>query len=296
MKVFIIGGTRLVGPHVVRELESSGHQTTCFNRSGTRPGGGIALKGDRDDETALRSAISDTAPDLVIDMIPYTEVQAISLGRILETRGCPLVACSSIDVYRAFNILKGIEEPPYQKCPIRESDALRSTLSIDGKRYDKLNVEGQYLSLDVDVTILRLPAIYGWPDTSRISGYVDQISSAGRVTMHPLAEDFRFSRALNRNCAFAVALAVAVAPSGKRVYNVAEPDCLTEVEWCRRIGAHLDWDGEITFDESAPIDADLRQDWMVDTSLIREELGFYEKYDPEEGLRENIRQHMAAGE
>ncbi len=292
MKIFVIGGTGLMGPHLVREIEAASHKAICFNRRGNHPRDREAIIGDRSDAIGLRSAIMDSEADLVIDMIPYTEKEAIDLGGILNELKKPLIACSSVDVYRAYNILHRVSSPPYQKCPIKESDELRSRLSIEGKAYDKLHVEQQYLSLNVDVSIFRLPAIYGWPDQRRIKEYVDQIRNEGTVKMHPYDTKWRCSRALNENCAFAISLGIG--HSGKHVYNVAEPIHHTEEEWCRIIGRHLHWDGEIVYDESIEINADANQDWFVDTQLIREELGYKEKYDCDEGLRRNIFNYLEA--
>ncbi len=219
-----------------------------------------------------------------------TEEAAIALGEIIEEIRKPLIACSSIDIYKAHNILHRIESPPYQQCPIREVDELRTVLTADGKRYDKLNVEKQYLSLNTDVTVFRLPAIYGWPDTFRIKGYVDQIQQDNVVRMHPKDAKWRFSRALNTNCGYAVSLGIN--QNGKQIFNVAEPVHYTEEEWCRKIGSHLNWEGEIILDPSIEDKCDYDQAWYVDTANIRSTLGYDEKYDCNEGLKQNIEKYV----
>ena len=279
-----------MGPYLVRELEQEGHPVTCYNRRGVHPRDGDSIKGDREDGNALRTAILDLNPDLVIEMIPYREEQAIALGRILNESKSRLIACSSVDIYQAYNILHRLEDPPYQTCPIKESDALRSTLGADGKEYDKLNVERQYLSLDVDVTIFRLPAIYGWPDKRRVKPYVDQIEKTGVVKMHPDEAKWRCSRALNENCAYAISLGLD--QCGKSVYNVGELYSYTEAEWCRKIGEVLGWDGEIEIDPTLGCGGDAKQHWVVDNQLIREKLGYFEKYDCDEGLRRSVAKYL----
>lgn len=286
MKIFIIGGTGLMGPSLVREIEIGGHNTTCYNRRGIHPKNGHSLKGDRNDNKSLRNAILDLKPDVVIDMIPYTEEHAVGLGRVLKESKSRLIACSSIDVYRAYNIIHRLEGPPYQSCPIQESDELRSTLGADGKEYDKLNVERQYLSLEVDVTIIRLPAIYGWPDQRRVRQYVDQIEKEGKITMHPDEANWRSSRALNKNCAYAISLGLE--ECGKSIYNVGESNSYTEAEWCRKIGAFLGWNGEIELNDNLDPGGDAKQDWTVETRLIRDNLGYHEKYDCDRGLQESV--------
>ena len=290
MRAFIVGGTELMGPSLVDELEMAGHEALCFNRRGRHPREGTSIKGDRNDAGRLRGAILDSKPDVVIDMIPYTEEQAIAHGEIIEEVKCPLLACSSIDVYQAYNILHRIDSPPYQTCPLKESNALRTALSIEGKKYDKLNVERVYLSLGVDVTIFRLPAIYGWPDTRRTKLFVDPMLKGEEVKMSEALARWRFSRAFNRNCAYAISLGLD--RSGKRVYNVAERTPHTHKEWCEKIGNHLNWNGEIVYDNEIGKEADLGQDWFVDTEAIRQELGFDEKYDCDAGLREAIDKYV----
>ncbi|MDA5109254.1 hypothetical protein O3V59_12850 [Brevibacillus thermoruber] len=37
MNVLVLGGTRFIGPHVVRQLVAAGHETALFNRGQSRP-------------------------------------------------------------------------------------------------------------------------------------------------------------------------------------------------------------------------------------------------------------------
>lgn len=69
MNILIIGGSRFMGPLLVRELSSRGHTVTVFNR-GTRkvslPQGVIAVVGDRTQEFSLPGNF-----DVVIDTCAY---------------------------------------------------------------------------------------------------------------------------------------------------------------------------------------------------------------------------------
>jgi nucleoside-diphosphate-sugar epimerase len=277
-----------MGPDFVKEAGLLGHTCVCFNRKGTHPASGRGVAGNRDDPAALRTAILETAPDCVVDMIPFREEHAIALGEIIREIKVPLLAASSACVYKAYNILHRVEPPPYQPGPIRENDELASFVTEAGKGYDKLHIERRYLELPGDVALFRLPAIYGWPDTSRVSDYVNQFLTKGEIRINPALARWRFCRSYNKNCAFAIALALG--KTGKRIYNVSEEKTYREEEWAARILAVMDWQGPVIFDEAAapPVNADFAQDWVLDSRLIRQDLGYFEKYDVDSGLRETI--------
>jgi nucleoside-diphosphate-sugar epimerase len=137
-------------------------------------------------------------------------------------------------------------------------------------------------------TILRIPATYGWPDNTRIDDYLlPMLSGADTIWLARGKAGWRFSRCLHKNAAFAAALAIESASDERqRIYNVADAEADTEEEWIRRIGAVVGWHGDIR--EGADVTEDFTQDFFVSSDLIRTELGFYEKYDPIEGLKENI--------
>ncbi|HPQ42180.1 MAG TPA: NAD-dependent epimerase/dehydratase family protein, partial [bacterium] len=83
MKVFVIGGTRFIGLFAVQALLEDGHAVTIFNRSGPKTFEGTVewKQGNRNDESVLRDAIRDVAPDVILDMIPMLESQAEILVR-----------------------------------------------------------------------------------------------------------------------------------------------------------------------------------------------------------------------
>lgn len=204
MNIVVIGGTGLMGPSLVKELISGGHQVTCLNRRGISeftPEVGC----DRGDESALRSALEGLEFDVVIDMIPYSRKDAEMLSEVLAARSkVQLIAVSSVDVYLAYGRLHGTEPGPIQACPIRESDALRTHLGQDGESYDKIAVEQVYLKNFADVSILRMPAIYGWPDERRIKEFVELAEADSPMYRVPSqVASWKYSRASNIDCAHA---------------------------------------------------------------------------------------------
>lgn len=288
--VLLIGGTGLLGPSTVRELEALGREVVCINRRGVHPTGGIALAVDRNSTTALQSAFSRYESFCLVDMIPYTAQQAFILLEALEGKQPQLTAVSSIDVYKAYNILhsQGKAISSLQAVPLTESSDLRERISFQSIEYDKLNVERLYWSYFDDYMVLRMPAIYGLPDTSRVNRYVDAFNNNREIRMNPDMANWRFSRSLNSNCAHAVSLCVGLA--GREIFNVAEEQHYSEREWCLKLASLMGVDARLTLCEDAatPFNMNTQQHWTVDSSKLRNSLGYKEKYDTEQGLLDTL--------
>ena len=89
MTLFLIGGTGFIGWPVTRRLAERGHAVTVFHRGETTsdlPSSVDVIHGDRDDPDALRAALDEVAPDVVLDVIPYTEAQAEALAEVCTGR------------------------------------------------------------------------------------------------------------------------------------------------------------------------------------------------------------------
>ncbi|MFF3016913.1 NAD-dependent epimerase/dehydratase family protein [Streptomyces sp. NPDC057939] len=69
MKILLIGGTVFLGRALVDEALRRGHEVTLFNRgqAGPTPDGAEAVRGDREDEDALRALAEGRTWDWVID-------------------------------------------------------------------------------------------------------------------------------------------------------------------------------------------------------------------------------------
>lgn len=104
----------------------------------------------------------------------------------------------------------------------------------------------------------------------------------------------RVSHGYAEDVAFGVVLAVTDERAAGRIYNVAEKETLPRAEWLRTIGRVAEWDGEVVTVVKEQLPAHLRHDmdtdqhWVVDTSRIRDELGYEEVVPFEEGLRRTI--------
>src|SRR4051794_7664471 len=85
LRVLIIGGTRFVGPAVVRSLVRLGHEVTLFHRGMTSADLRAEVRhihGDRKDLPAVAGALGTVRPAVVIDMVAYTRADAEGLVRM----------------------------------------------------------------------------------------------------------------------------------------------------------------------------------------------------------------------
>ena len=101
MKIFIIGGTKFIGPFVVRALHNKGHDVILFNRGQTThlfPFQVTSIQGDRSDLVSFKDKLLSFSPDVVIDMIPYSETDAKQLANIFHGSVKRIVIISSCDV------------------------------------------------------------------------------------------------------------------------------------------------------------------------------------------------------
>jgi nucleoside-diphosphate-sugar epimerase len=80
MKVMVLGGTGNISESIVVRLLELGHEVTCFNRGnrGNVPEGVKVIIGDRHDKSAFIDRMKKEQFDAVIDMISFTEDDALT--------------------------------------------------------------------------------------------------------------------------------------------------------------------------------------------------------------------------
>jgi nucleoside-diphosphate-sugar epimerase len=82
MRILVVGGTGFSGPHVVRRLLDMGHEIALFHRGRTEadsPGDVHHIQGDRARLPDYAGELRGFAPEIVLDMIPFTEGDARNL-------------------------------------------------------------------------------------------------------------------------------------------------------------------------------------------------------------------------
>ncbi len=105
---------------------------------------------------------------------------------------------------------------------------------------------------------------------------------------------WRGSRGYVENVVSAIALALTNERATNRIYNVGEKNALSIAEWIQAIGSAAGWEGTIltvSKDRLPPHlqdEANLSQDWVVDTSRLRKELGYSESIPLNEGLKRAV--------
>ncbi len=310
MTVFVIGGTNFIGPYVVRALIEQGHSVTVFHRGHTQadlPPSVQHLYGDRAQLHRFQADIDKVAPDIVLDMVAYTETDAQSVIDVFKDRAHRAVIISSMDVYRARDILWNVESGRLDPVPLTESSPLRSQLypfrelpelrSEIPADYEKILVERTYQNEpQLPVTILRLPMVYGPGDYQhRFLGYLQRMDDhRPAIVLESSIANWRGCYGYVENVAAAIALAVSDERAAGRTYNIAEPDSLSEAEWIQTIGEHVGWGGKVIslpaeqMPETWQVPFNSEQHWIADSARIRHELVYSEKITRDEALRRTI--------
>jgi nucleoside-diphosphate-sugar epimerase len=310
MEVLIIGGTRFAGPHVVRHLADAGHRVTVFHRGETEaklPPAVRHIYGERRALLDFQNEFKRLAPEVVLDMIAYTEEDALTVMRAFKGVARRVVAASSADVYRAYGSLLRLRSGPPDPIPLTEDAPLRETLypyraaasSPDDRAYsyDKIPVERVFMSdAELPGTILRLPAVYGPGDFQhRLFEHVKRMDD-GRpaILLEETQSRWRWTRGYVEDVATAIALAVTQERAAGRIYNVGEKDALTEAEWVSCIGHAVGWKGEVIAVPKDLLPAGMAGEYAfehhlaVDTSRVREELGYNEQLSREDALKRTV--------
>jgi len=314
MRILVIGGTRFMGPYVIRNLWAAGHEVSIFHRGQTSaelPEGVQEILGDRDRLLEYASALRALRPDVVLDMVVWHEQHARDLMTVFAGVARRVVVASSQDVYRAFGRVNRREDSAIDPAPITEDSPLREKLypyrseipraESDPRRwmddYDKIPAERVVRSYpELPGTVLRLAAIYGPPDPQhRMFPYLKRMLD-GRAAI-PLEEGearWRWTYGYVENVADAIALTVADERASGRIYNIGEPFALSVVERIEHIAQAVNWHGRIVIlpteriPEKLRWDINVAQDIVVDTSRIRQELGYSERISLAEAFQRTI--------
>jgi nucleoside-diphosphate-sugar epimerase len=260
MRVLVIGGTRFIGPHVVRRLRELGADVTLLHR--TNCGDATHIHADRSQAAGRWDAI--------VDMFAMTEGDAKAIANV-EGR---VVVASSADVYRQYDRMRGQDGTDSDPLPLPEDAPLRVNLFPYGGEYEKILVER--VIRERGGTILRLPAVYGQGD-QRMREWIGAIVSMSEAQSH-----WRWTRGYVENVADAIALATVDERAAGKVYNVGDVDAPTEWDWVEMLG------GRVNIVKESPLPFDWRYALVTDTSAIRRDLGYAERVPREEAIARTI--------
>jgi len=315
MKILVIGGTGFIGPFVVQALVEKGHEVAVFHRGNAKPVLPPSVRrivGDRNELASHRPEVERLSPDVVLDFLLSDDRQAQALMDMFRGMTARIVAISSQDVYRAYEVLLKKTPGPLQELPITEESELRTQLhpydrehlrrqqtvfSWVTEDYDKIPVERIILGVRKLLgTVLRLPMVYGPGDPLHRFFATLRRMDDGRPAIL-IQEDFAKlipPRGYVEDVAAAITLAAVSDRAAGRIYNIAAEKNFSELEWARRIGDAIGWKGTLVPLPADKTPAHLRmplnaeQNWIVSSKRIRDELGFVEPISLDAGIERTI--------
>ena len=314
MNILLIGGNGFIGRPTAKQLIAAGHQVTILHRGSSKtelPRGAERMLGDTNRLTEFRPALQELAPDVAVNFVLASSSQAQEMMSALRGIAGRVVVISSMDVYRACGVRHRTETGPLQELPLTEESELRTQPAYSpavkemGKKifswmtddYDKVPVERISMSdSELPGTVLRLPMVYGPGDPlHRLFPLVKRMRDNRRkILFSEDAARWRGPKGYLDNVAEAIALAAGSGRASGQIYNIAEAESLTELEWARLVAQQIHWDGEflVLANEQMPAhlieDANWAQHWVASSEKIRGELGYRENVSRAEALRRTI--------
>ena len=319
MRILLIGGNGFIGSFLTDQLRRANHQVAILHR-GThsgKTGDVVHLQGDRNRLNDSRKQIEQFSPEVIVDLLLSSGEQARQLLGVSRGVTGRVVAISSMDVYRAWGVLHGIEPGGVEPLPLTEEESplrsirtLYSTETLSSMKsifswlddyYDKIAVEEIVMSESSVATILRLPMVYGPGDRLHRLFPVLKRFGDGRAAIL-LSDDlaaWRGPRGYVENVAHAIALAATSEHASGRVYNVCEEPALSELEWQKRIAKHMSWPGRFVVMPRHQVPKHLlspgnaAQHVVASSQRIRSELGYQELVAADDAMERTISWELA---
>jgi len=315
MTIAIISGTGFLGTATARRLRERGQAVLVVARGKSPvnlPEGVAFEKADRMDGARLAQLLKANGVSAAIDIFALSLSNTQPTIKAAAEAGARYVLVSSVDVYSNYGGLLGKEEPAIRLEPATEDSPLR-TLRYpyrgNSRRpsgveddlfedYDKIPIEEYALAAGgPEATVMRLPMIFGPHDKQHRFAWAIKGARRGE----PFRLDRRGAAWLNSyafidDAAEALALAAILPEAAGRTYNVGQPFVRTQADWARTLLTLMGHDSEIELvePESNGILSDranssnLAYPLTLDSTRIRQELGYSEVIPEEQALRRTI--------
>ncbi|MEX2529905.1 MAG: NAD-dependent epimerase/dehydratase family protein [Gemmatimonadota bacterium] len=219
LNVLVLGGTGFIGPHLVHELVSRGHQVSTFTRGRSEPRlhadsfrSVVALVGDRDGDL---TALEGRRWDVVVDNSGYTPQQVRDTARLLAGNADQYIFTSTRAVYADFT-----HDPMDEDAPLGIPDVPESEWTGYGP-LKALAEQEVRAAFPRGTAIVRPPIITGPGDTTdRFTFWYQRVDEGGEI-LAPGAPDDPIQYVDVRDL---VEFVVHLAETGQSdVYNVEAP-------------------------------------------------------------------------
>ena len=316
MRILVIGGTGPTGPYIVNGLVERGHQVTIFHTGrhevDSLPPESVVphIHADPFDLDSTSAALDGQTFDAVFAMYGRLRMLVDYLvgktPRLFSIGGVPVYPgfANDVDRYPDGMRFPSGEDDAYP--PLGNGKSLADPAQRADNRSDKvrkiIESEARVFDRHPAATHFRYPYIYGahqvvpkeWPVVKRaLDGRKTLILADGGRTVE--------SAAYVENVAQAVLLAVDhIDTSAGRVYNVADDELYSRLQVIQVVEEELGHRFEranLPYEVASPayptIHHHSSQHRVVDTSRIRNELGYRDLVPPLEALQRTIRWQVA---
>lgn len=257
LRILVLGGTRYLGPAVVRAGLARGHDLTLFNRGKTRPDlfpGVTTLRGNRyPDRDGGFAALEGKSWDVVVDLCAYYPRLVEASTQYLEPLAKRYIMVSSISVYSDLK-RANVDESAVKHKLADTFEELPDLLENDWPTYGGRKAAGEAVVNKVfgdRATILRPCSICGGENNDGSGAYwTARLHRGGRVLLPGDGSDPVQIIDVNDVADFVV-LAAERALSG--TYNVAGPEKpLTFEEYIAAVARMINSRAQITWKGDFP--------------------------------------------
>jgi nucleoside-diphosphate-sugar epimerase len=315
MTIAILGGTGFIGRAVAARAVHRGLRLVVLARGEepvSLPEGAIFERVDRMDGAALAAILDKHRVETLIDIFALGMLNTRAVFETMVRRGGRYLLLSSVDVYANYGGLLRKETPPIQPEPAREDDPLRGfRFPYRGnphrpkgvsaelfEDYDKIVLEEAALGDErFETTVIRAPMIFGPGDKQhRFKWAIDAVKQGGLIKLDERAAKWPNSYGYVADVAEAMLMAALDPRAAGRTYNVGQNFVRNPIQWLLSFAVVLNTPVEV---ETVPPSqkgllferaeaTDLSYPLTLDTSRIRQELGYVEPTSERDALLATI--------